>query len=159
MQETQECRFNHWIGKIPWGRKWQPALVFLPGVSHGQKSLESYIPWGCKELDMAEQLSMHAQLGSISFLSLWFFFSRSRFTEEKIWLSEFGSHARFFGSGDQRNAGPRKAAPHCSLHCSKKTHFLYVSCAFPYVSIRAPVLVMSYINLRWNLDTAAVICQ
>jgi len=28
--------------------------VFLPGKSHGQRSLESYSPWGHKELDMTE---------------------------------------------------------------------------------------------------------
>ena len=26
--------FDTWIGKIPWGRKWQPTPVFLPGKSH-----------------------------------------------------------------------------------------------------------------------------
>ena len=33
----------------PWSRKWQPAPVFLSGKSHGQRSLASYSPWGCKE--------------------------------------------------------------------------------------------------------------
>jgi len=27
------------IGRIPWRRKWQPPPVFLPGKSHGQRSL------------------------------------------------------------------------------------------------------------------------
>ena len=76
-------RFDSWVGKIPWSRTWQPALVFLPGVSHGQRSLETYSPWGCKELDMAEQLNMHAQLGSISFLSLWFFSQDLDFQKRK----------------------------------------------------------------------------
>ena len=31
-----------WVGKIPWRRKWQPTVVFLPGESHGQRSLEVY---------------------------------------------------------------------------------------------------------------------
>ena len=35
-----------------WSRKWQPTSVFLPGKSHGQKSLVDYGPWGCKESDM-----------------------------------------------------------------------------------------------------------
>ena len=34
--------------KIPWRRKWQPTPVFLPGQSHGQRSLAGYGPWGCK---------------------------------------------------------------------------------------------------------------
>jgi len=36
------------LGRFPWRRKWQPAPVFLPGKSHGQRSLVSYSPWGCK---------------------------------------------------------------------------------------------------------------
>ena len=33
--------------------------VFLPGEFHGQRSLVGYSLWGCKELDMTQQLSMH----------------------------------------------------------------------------------------------------
>ena len=40
--------FDSWVGKIPWRRKWQPTPVFLPGESHGQRSLAGYNPWGCK---------------------------------------------------------------------------------------------------------------
>ena len=36
--------------------KWQPTPVFLPGESHGQRSLVGYIPWGHKESDMTERL-------------------------------------------------------------------------------------------------------
>ena len=35
-------------GKIPWRRQWQPTLIFLPGKSHGQRSLVGYSPWGRK---------------------------------------------------------------------------------------------------------------
>ena len=38
----RRCRLNPWIRKIPWRRKWQPALVFLPGESHGRRSLVGY---------------------------------------------------------------------------------------------------------------------
>ena len=31
--------------------------MFLPGKSHGQRYLVGYRPWGCKELDMTEQLN------------------------------------------------------------------------------------------------------
>ena len=37
-------------------RAWQPTSVFLPGESHGQRSLTGYSSWGHKELDMTEQL-------------------------------------------------------------------------------------------------------
>ena len=43
-----------WGGKIPWRREWQPTPVFLPGKSHGQRSLEGYSPWGCKDSDTTE---------------------------------------------------------------------------------------------------------
>ena len=32
-------RFDPWVGTIPWKRAWQPTPVFLPGESHGQRSL------------------------------------------------------------------------------------------------------------------------
>ena len=44
----KRCRFNSWVGKIPWRRKWQPTPVFLPGKSHGERSLVGYSPWGQK---------------------------------------------------------------------------------------------------------------
>ena len=46
--------FDPWVGKIPWRKVWQPTPVFLPGESHGQRSLESYSPWDHKEADMTE---------------------------------------------------------------------------------------------------------
>ena len=49
-------------GKIPWSRKWQPTPKLLSGKSHGQRSLAGYIPWGLKELNTTEQLSMCACL-------------------------------------------------------------------------------------------------
>ena len=48
--------FDPRVGKIPWRRKWQPTPVPLPGKADGQRSLVSYSPWGCKELDMTEQI-------------------------------------------------------------------------------------------------------
>ena len=45
-ESTCQCRrrgFEPWVRKIfPWGRKWQPTPVFLPGESHGRRSLEGY---------------------------------------------------------------------------------------------------------------------
>ena len=46
-----------WIGKIPWRRAWKPTPVFLPGESHGQKSLAGYSLWGRKESATTERLS------------------------------------------------------------------------------------------------------
>ena len=55
--DHKRLRFDPWVRKIPWRRAWQPLLVFLPGESQGQRSLEGYSPWGCTESDTAEQLS------------------------------------------------------------------------------------------------------
>ena len=67
-ESTCQCKrhrrhgFNPWVGKIPWRRgKWQATPVFLPGKSQGQRSLEGYSPWGCKELDTTEHPCTHTQ--------------------------------------------------------------------------------------------------
>ena len=55
-ESTCQCRrlrrhgFDSWVWKIPWKRKWQPTSVFLPGKSHGERSLEGYSPWGHKRV-------------------------------------------------------------------------------------------------------------
>ena len=42
--------FNPWVRKIPWRRKWQPHTVFVPGKSHGQRSMVgSMSPWSLKK--------------------------------------------------------------------------------------------------------------
>ena len=41
--------FDPWIRKIPWRRAQQPTPGFLPGESHGQRSLVGYSPWGPTE--------------------------------------------------------------------------------------------------------------
>ena len=45
-RRSKRCRFDPWVGKIPWRRAWQPAPVFLPGESHGQRSRTGYSPQG-----------------------------------------------------------------------------------------------------------------
>ena len=50
-------RFDPWVRKIPWRRQWHPTPIFLPGESHGQRSLVGYSPWAHKESDMTEQLT------------------------------------------------------------------------------------------------------
>ena len=50
-RRCKRCRFHPWVGKIPWRRAWQPTPVFLPGESHGQRSLVGYSPQSRKESD------------------------------------------------------------------------------------------------------------
>ena len=54
--QCRRPRFNPWVRKISWRRKWLPTPVFLPRKSHGQKSLGSPSPWGHKGSDMTERL-------------------------------------------------------------------------------------------------------
>jgi len=63
LRAKRRCGFNPWVGKIPWRRRWQP--LFLPGKSHGQRSLASYSPWGHKELDTTEQQTLSKNIDKI----------------------------------------------------------------------------------------------
>ena len=55
--------FSPWVRKIPWRRAWQPTPVFLPGESHGQRSLAGYSSSGCKEWDTMEWLTVSLSRG------------------------------------------------------------------------------------------------
>ena len=41
-RRRKRCGFDPWVGKILWRRAWQPTPVFLPGESHGQRSLAGW---------------------------------------------------------------------------------------------------------------------
>ena len=52
-ESTCQCRrhrYNPWVRKTPWRRKWQTTPVFLPGKSHGQRSLVNCSPRGRKRV-------------------------------------------------------------------------------------------------------------
>ena len=42
----RRCSFDVWVEKHPWRKKWQATPVFLPGKSHGQRSLVGLQPMG-----------------------------------------------------------------------------------------------------------------
>ena len=48
--------FDPWVRKVPWRRKWLPTPVFLPGGSHGQRSLAGYSSRVAKESDIIQGL-------------------------------------------------------------------------------------------------------
>ena len=52
----KRCGFDPWVGKIPWRRAWQSIPVFLPGESHGERSLAGCSPLSCTELDTTEAI-------------------------------------------------------------------------------------------------------
>ena len=54
--QWRRLEYNPWVRKIPWRRARQLTPVFLPGESHGQRSLMGYSPWGHKASDMSEAL-------------------------------------------------------------------------------------------------------
>ena len=53
--------FDHWVQKILWRRKWHPTPRFLPGKSHGQRSLVGYSSRGRKELNMTKHTHLKAE--------------------------------------------------------------------------------------------------
>ena len=58
-ESTCQCKrhgFNPWDGKIPWKKNRPPTPLFLPGKSHGRRSLVGCSPWGRCESDTTEQL-------------------------------------------------------------------------------------------------------
>ena len=62
MQEMQETLVQSLAGQDRLEKELQPTSIFLPGESHGQKSLVGYSTWGCKESDTTEhaQILMHS---------------------------------------------------------------------------------------------------
>ena len=82
-EPTCQCRrlrrlgFNPWVRKIPRRRKWQPTPVFLPGESHGLRSLVGYslgvskIHIGLKLMSMHESMIQHQFSCSVMSSFLW----------------------------------------------------------------------------------------
>ena len=73
-ESTCRCRrlgFSPWVRKTPWRRKWLPTPVFLPGKSHGQRSLVGYSLRGCKRvrcyLATKQQQQMHTWANAQTF--------------------------------------------------------------------------------------------
>ena len=55
--DIRDACFIPGFARFPWRRARQPTPVFLPGESHGQRSLEGYSPWSRKESDTTERLT------------------------------------------------------------------------------------------------------
>ena len=68
--QCKRPRFDLWVRKVPWRRKRQPAPVFLPGKSHGQRGLVGCSPWGHKEQNMTEWLSHHHRFFRVELLKI-----------------------------------------------------------------------------------------
>ena len=59
LDTTEQLHFTHFI-LYHWRRKWQPTPVFLPGESHGQRSLAGRGPRGLRESDTTD-VTKHAR--------------------------------------------------------------------------------------------------
>ena len=78
--KNSPAMWKTWVRKIPWRRDRLPTPVFLPGEFHGQRSLAGYSPWGHKESDTTEQLSLDF-LGPIHSLTRLLLLLKYRFLE------------------------------------------------------------------------------
>ena len=64
-RRCKRYRFNPWIQKIPWRRKWQLTSLFLPGKFHGHRNLVGYIPEGRKESDTTDHACTAQHMESV----------------------------------------------------------------------------------------------
>ena len=71
MQETQ-------VKSLGWEDPLEKEMANHSGILaweiHGQRSLVGYSPWGYKELDMTEQLSMYTHNDYYSYLDFFFYY-------------------------------------------------------------------------------------
>ena len=109
---VHEMWFHPWVGKIPRRRKWQPTSGFLPGESHGQRSLAGYSPWGCEESDTTGKSRYSKKICKV----FYHLFSHGLF-RVKTWHA--CEEARYIPGGQSSGLNPPKA------HLRKqKWHFL-----------------------------------
>ena len=111
-------RFDSWVRKTPWRRKWQSTPVFLLGKSHGQKSLRGYSPWGRKEPDTAEWLST-------LILLLWS--AGSRAGSQRLWLTDLVALRRVKSSGTYE---PCTGRPTLNYWTARKSYYFPLSQIF-----------------------------
>ena len=101
--------FDSCVSKILWRRKWQPTPVFLPGESHGQRSLVGYRPWGHKS---QTRLSNYTTI-MLLWRQLWPVDSLKGLKEPQ------GSTITLWELGDAPSRMPFQGSPH--FHLSPKT--------------------------------------
>ena len=56
--DVRNLGFIPGLGRSPGGGQGHLLPVFLPGESHGQRNLAGYSPWGRKESDTTERLTL-----------------------------------------------------------------------------------------------------
>ena len=103
------CGFDPWVGKIPWSKKWQPTPIFLPGKSHGQRSLVGYSPGGTKsQTHLRDWTNTHTQTN----------------TSEQTLLPNYPSSVQFSHSVVSDSLRPHESQ-HSKLPCPSPTPGVY----------------------------------
>ena len=69
--KCRRCRFDPWVRKILWRRKWQPTPVFLPGKSHGRRGLLYYSPCGLNSNPATKQQQHVICIGVYLYVTLY----------------------------------------------------------------------------------------
>ena len=110
--------FGPWVGKFTRRRKWQPTPVFLPGESHGQRSLVRYSPWGRRESDMNERLNSNSCSDEWSF-----FRDRAGPGAVASLCSDKLTQSPFFKRSKQTSETVEVVLELESLICSLSSHF------------------------------------
>ena len=90
-------RFDLWVGKILWRRKWQPTSVLLPGKFHVLRSLIGYSLWGCKESDTTEQLHFHFLYGSLTVWKESYNKPRQSIKKQRHQFADKGPYSQSYG--------------------------------------------------------------
>ena len=91
---SRRNRFDPWLEKTPWRRKWQPTPVFSPGKSHGERRLVGYSPWGHErfkyDLETKQQQIKRREKIFFVFVQCWKFsqkvFINQILTKEAFWV-------------------------------------------------------------------------
>ena len=63
---SRRHRFDPWVGKISWRKRWQSMPVFLPGKFHWERSLAGYSPRDRKRVghDLVTKQQQHITLSA-----------------------------------------------------------------------------------------------
>ena len=99
-----QCRrpgFDPWVEKIPGEGNGKPTPIFLPGESHGQRSLAGYSPWGLKESDTTVQLTLSNEEGDEFNIYAW---NHKRCLAERVsWFMQKGREFSAVSHGRRRD--------------------------------------------------------
>ena len=118
--------FSLLVGTIPWRREWLPTPVFLPEEFHGHRSLAGYSPWGRKESDTTEWLTLSLSIYLKAFVSCNAPLTKSSHTAFHIgWSMSFSPNSTLFQKPCLRS--PHVPAPvrrGCSRGWLPSCHFL-----------------------------------